>query len=88
MTRKRHERFPAATLIHRLGWNEHDTILATWLGVHRQRVYLMRKPDYTLNWLEADKLAIRVGLHPAIVWPELWLQQATPVAETDEPIPA
>ena len=25
-----------------------------------------------LTWAEADRSAIRAGLHPATVWPDLW----------------
>jgi hypothetical protein len=57
-----------------------DGEIAAQLGIARGNVYYYRKAGLTLNM--ADRLAIGMGLHPILVWPE-WLDV---VAAFDGPL--
>lgn len=40
------------------------------LGIDRQRRKYWR--DHGLTAYDADRLAVRLGTHPALIWPEWW----------------
>jgi hypothetical protein len=44
--------------------------IAFALGVHPKQLYRWRESG--LTWVQADKLAIRAGYHPAEIWSEWW----------------
>jgi hypothetical protein len=59
-----------------------DEDRAAALGVGRHSVLRLRQRGLTER--QADELAIRLGTHPGLVWPELWWQ----LADVDDGWPA
>lgn len=46
------------------------TALATQIGVEPRTIYRWRKTG--LSEQQADRAAIAVGSHPALIWPDRW----------------
>ena len=63
---------PRALLV--LVWGEHDDdcTIAARLGVGRAQVLRWRKGNTRLDQYAADRLAIRAGYHPSLVWGQQW----------------
>lgn len=56
---------------------EDDSGIARFLGVHRSTVYRWRTGKQNmLNAYIADRLAMRLGKHPAQLWGNLWWSTA------------
>jgi len=75
--RKTAVRFPVDVLMARCGPEASAVDIAEKLGIARHTVHKWRvgrdgKPPTTLSWIQADTYAIRLGLHPSSVWPDLW----------------
>lgn len=68
-TRQSGRRLPFAPLEQTVG-APNTCRLAMVLGVHPRQVYRWR--SYGVTEVQADELAIAVGVHPAEVWPD-WL---------------
>lgn len=73
---------PASAIIKMFPAHYDMNQLATALGVSRTAIRRMLKPDAMLNWVVADRLAIRMGSHPAYIWGDLWTNELSPVQET------
>lgn len=56
--------------------------MAQALGVSRTAIRRFLKPNAMVNWVVADKIAIRIGSHPAYIWGDLWLEELSPLQET------
>lgn len=54
-----------------LTWDE----FADYLGVSK-RTLLRTMASSTLGIIVADRISIRLGLHPAVVWPLEWSEQS------------
>ncbi|MEM7272659.1 MAG: hypothetical protein AAF547_06225 [Actinomycetota bacterium] len=70
MTNNPHNRFPLQPLI------DHTqpaslTALADQLGVEPRTIYRWRAAGLSID--QADRTAIALDSHPAIIWPEQWL---------------
>ena len=48
------------------------TIFADMIGVSARNVSRWRKDNKGIPWPSADEAAIRLGLHPSLVWGEDW----------------
>lgn len=46
-----------------------DRQIADALGTNWRRVQRLRR-GARLSWVDADRLATRCGLHPALIWPD------------------
>ena len=46
----------------------HDKVRAARLGVGPKQLYRWRENG--LTWVAADRVAIRLGVHPVLLWPE------------------
>lgn len=53
------------------------TALAELAGSHpgRCRIWL-RRPDTPIYWTDADRFAVTLGLHPALIWPDWFKEEA------------
>ncbi|CAB4144156.1 hypothetical protein UFOVP1296_71 [uncultured Caudovirales phage] len=76
---------PVADLMRYFTPDMNDAIIAHALGTSRNRVRDFRKPNFHLTWLEADRYAIRIGLHPFFVWGDLWIEEVSPVEKQIRP---
>lgn len=70
---------PADKLLARFPADLTDTLIAEILGVTRGRIQQLRRPAATLRWLDADRYAIRLGVHPAEIWGWLWTYEVRPL---------
>ncbi len=62
-------RFDIRTLLALWDADADDTLIASSLGVSRQRVVDWRRGKGNMvPWWRADEYAIRIGTHPAMVW--------------------
>lgn len=77
-----HNKMPASAILAMLPADYDMNQMAQALGVSRTAIRRMLKPNAMLNWVAADKLAIRLGSHPAYIWGDLWLDELSPVQET------
>ena len=69
-------RYDMRTLLRLWGDDTDDTVIADALGVSRQRIVdWQRGKGNMVEWWKADWYAIRVGTHPAMVWPQ-WIDEA------------
>lgn len=48
--------------------------IAEMLGIERNMVYRMRK-NGNITWLQADRFACRLGVHPAFIWGFTWVEE-------------
>ena len=78
---------PTTPLIQFVGPDQHDTTIAEQLHTSRGRVRRMRRTDTRISWLEADRFAIRLGVHPITIWGHLWTDEATDLNLTEPPLP-
>lgn len=69
---------PRLLLLLIVGEDDDDTTIAERLGVNRQQVYRWRRGEVMLNTWAADRLAIKCGYHPALVWGQQWWDDAAP----------
>lgn len=76
---------PAENLLNCFSADMNDATIALALGTSRHRVHDFRKHNFHITWLEADRYAIRIGLHPFFVWGDLWTQQVSPVDKQVRP---
>lgn len=54
-----------------------DTLIGEALGVGRTQVNRWRNDrEYLLTDYHADKIAIRIGTHPALIWGRQWWDTA------------
>lgn len=54
-----------------------DTLIGEALGVGRTAVNNWRNNrNYLLNAYRADRIAIRIGTHPSMLWGRLWWETA------------
>lgn len=54
-----------------------DTLIGEALGVGRSQVNRWRNNNsYLLNAYHADRIAIRIGTHPAMLWGRQWWETA------------
>ena len=67
--------FPAIKLLEPFGIDSHASILAEMFGVQRATIVRWRNQGVMFNWSMADEMAIRVGFHPAEIWPN-WYDEA------------
>lgn len=81
-------RLPADKLMQRFPEDMPNTVVAEMLGITRQRVFQLRKPDTMIRWFDADRYAIRLGLHPAEIWGWLWTYEVRPVKVSTTKVPA
>jgi hypothetical protein len=73
-------KFPAINLINRYDPNMDDETLAEVFGVVRSTVCSWRNDGRNLSPYDADKYAIRIGLHPCLVWDD-WGEPGETVKE-------
>lgn len=76
---------PAANLIERFPTEMTDLAIAEILGCGRSKVRQMRQPHNTIRWFDADRYAIRLGVHPIEIWGWLWTYEVRPVQRTEAP---
>lgn len=77
--------FDANRVLELFGEEVTDTALAQTLGVNRSTVYKWRRGRYNmLNAYMADRLAMRVGMHPCQLWGNLWWSSAADEQEALE----
>lgn len=76
---------PAENLMKCFSADMNDATIALALGTSRHRVHDFHKPNFHLTWLEADRYAIRIGLHPFFVWGDLWIEEVSPVEKQTRP---
>lgn len=59
-------------------WDEHtdEQDIAAALGVNRRTVRMWRQGDPLISAYRADRLSIRIGTHPALVWGQQWWASA------------
>jgi hypothetical protein len=77
--------FPAADLLACFTSDMNDRTIAEAIGTSRKRVHDFHKPNYHITWLEADRYAIRMGLHPLYIWGDLWLEEVSPLKKQERP---
>jgi hypothetical protein len=65
--------FPARDLVLAVG-QPNTTILADMIGTSRGTVSKWLRTGVCFTIYEADRYAIKVGLHPALVWGERWYE--------------
>ena len=69
-------RFDMRTLLRLWSDDTDDRVVAAALGVSRQRVLDWRRGKGNMvEWWKADRFAIAIGTHPAMVWPT-WIDAA------------
>ena len=70
------DRFDMRNLLALWGDDTDDVIIAEALGVSRQRIVDWRRcKGNMVEWWRADRYAVSVGTHPAMVWPD-WCEKA------------
>jgi len=60
------------------GPDDDDCSVARRLGVNRAQILRWRKGHVRLDTWQADRLAIRAGYHPSLIWGNLWWENAEP----------
>lgn len=77
-------RFDMRTLLTLWDDDTDVTVIAEALGTTRHRVNDWRRGKGNMvPWWKADAYAIRVGTHPAMVWPD-WCERALAVSYQEE----
>ena len=78
MARNRIKRlkYPAVKLLKTFSPDTNDIDMAEMLGVSRSCVVRWRLRQSEINEFQADKFAIKLGMHPFEVWHN-WLDDAT-----------
>ena len=78
-------RFDMRTLLRLWPADTDDAVVASALGVSRQRIVDWRRGKGNMvPWWCADRFAISVGTHPAMVWHD-WCDVALAESVQDEP---
>jgi len=67
---------PRLLLLLVTGEHDDDYSIAQRLGVDRQQVYRWRNGKCQLDTWTADRLAIRIGSHPCLIWGQQWWDDA------------
>ena len=76
---------PAAELFRFFDPEMTDKDIAAAMGTTRRRVHDFRLPNFHITWLEADRYAIAIGLHPIFIWGDLWTEEVSPVEKQVRP---
>lgn len=69
---------PRLLLLLVTGPDDDDTSVAARLRVDRQQVYRWRTGKVMFDTWTADRLAIRAGYHPSLIWGQQWWDNAVP----------
>ena len=72
---KQHYCFPAMNLIELWPPNTHATKMADVFGVSRSTISAWRNEPRQLTIWQADKYAIKVGMHPSEIWTDWYDKQ-------------
>lgn len=73
--------FPAANLLDHLGPGTTQLAAAEVLGIDPNSVNRWRLDGIKLSTWQADRYAIRIGQHPAMIWPDWFDLTEYPPAE-------
>lgn len=77
------DRFPASSLLRLFSDDIDDDTVASALGVNKSTVAKWKAgKNVNLAWWKADAYAVRIGTHPALVWPD-WIDKALQGAHSD-----
>ncbi len=76
---------PAAPLFKYFSPEMNDKDIAAAMGTTRRRIHDFRLPNFHITWLEADRYAIAIGLHPLYIWGDLWIEEVSPVERQVRP---
>lgn len=59
--------------------------IAQTLGCNSNTVRCYLSGKYTIHYLQADRYAIRLGLHPFNIWGEEWISPSLPRLRSETP---
>lgn len=76
--------FPSRPLIDLFDEDTPAETIAQALGVTRASIYHFKKTTHRINWATADKIAIRLGLHPMSIWGYDWIEEQPRSTTPDE----
>jgi hypothetical protein len=70
-------KFPARPLIDLFDADAPAAVIADMLGCNRKLITAFRR-NSNINWLDADRYACRLGLHPMVIWGVAWIEEQPP----------
>ena len=78
--------FDARVLFDLFDSEDGDALIGEALGVGRATVHRWRNDkNYLLTAYHADRIAIRIGTHPAMIWGRQWWETADNDYEKEKP---
>lgn len=67
--------FPARNILIPFGINKEASLLAEIIGVKRHTIVQWRNGGRNFTYWQADQIAVRLGFHPAEIWPD-WFDKS------------